>query len=177
SARDPPSFPTRRSSDLTTCTGSHTVTAAEVAAGYVHDSATATGQPPTPPGGTTSPAIDSAPSEVDTATAQSPSLTISQSVTSAGPYTTGDAIAYEFVVANTGDVTLSGIVVNDAQLDDAAVCAASTLAPGESTTCTGSHTVTAAEVAAGYVHDSATATGQPPTPPGGTGPSSITSAA
>src|SRR5690606_19539054 len=164
SARDPPSFPTRRSSDLTTCTGSHTVTAAEVAAGYVHDSATATGQPPTPPGGTTPPAIDSAPSEVDTATAQSPSLTISQSVTAAGPYTTGDAIAYEFVVANTGDVTLSGIVVKAARLDGATVCAASTLAPGESPTGTRSHTVPAAEVAAGYVHDSATATGQPPTP-------------
>src|SRR5690606_29308779 len=163
--------------ESTTCTGSHTVTAADVAAGYVHDSATATGQPPTPPGGTTPPAIDSAPSEVDTATAQSPSLTISQSVTSAGPYTTGDAIAYEFVVANTGDVTLSGIVVNDAQLDDAAVCAASTLAPGESTTCTGSHTVTAAEVAAGYVHDSATAPGPPPTPRSGAPPPAIASAA
>src|SRR5690606_31610304 len=162
--------------ESTTCTGSHTVTAAEVAAGYVHDSATATGQPPTPPGGTTPPTVDSAPREGDTATAQSPSLSISQSVTSTGPYTTGDAIAYVFVVANTGDVTLVDIAVVDAQLDDEAVCAASTLEPGESTTCTGSHTVTAAEVAAGYVHDSATATGPPPTPPGGTTPPAFGSA-
>ncbi|WP_449447407.1 DUF7507 domain-containing protein [Thermomonas brevis] len=159
----------------TTCTGSHTVTAAEVAAGYVHNSATATGQPPTPPGGPPPPPVTTVPSEVDTPTAQNPALGIVKSVTSAGPYGVGSVIAYQFVVTNTGDVTLSGIVVNDAQLDAAAVCPATTLAPGASTTCTGSHTVTAAEVAAGYVHNSATATGQPPAAPGGSTPTPVTS--
>jgi uncharacterized repeat protein (TIGR01451 family) len=37
------------------------------------------------------------------------------------------------------------------------------LAPGASTTCTGSHTITQAEVNAGVVNNSATATGTPPT--------------
>ncbi len=159
----------------TTCTGSHTVTAAEVAAGYVHNSATATGQPPTPPGGPTPPPVTTVPSEVDTPTAQNPALGIVKSVTSAGPYGVGSVIAYQFVVTNTGDVTLSGIVINDTQLDAAAICPATTLAPGATTTCTGSHTVTAQEVAAGYVHNSATATGQPPTAPGGSTPSPVTS--
>ena len=67
-------------------------------------------------------------------------------------------------MTNTGNVTITGIVVNDAQLDAAAVCPVTTLAPGASTTCTGTHTITQAEVDAGTVDNSATATG---TPPGG----------
>ena len=159
----------------TTCTGMHIVTAAEVAVGNVHNSATATGQPPTPPGGPTPSTITSTPSTVDTATEQLPAITLVKSVTSTGPYGVGSVIAYQFVVSNTGNVTLGNIVVNDALLDTAATCAATTLAPGASTTCTGVHTVTAAEVAVGHVHNSATATGQPPTPPGGPTPSTITS--
>ncbi|MBD9480014.1 OmpA family protein [Pseudoxanthomonas sp. PXM02] len=159
----------------TTCTGVHTVTAADVAVGHVHNSATVTGQPPTPPGGPTPPTVTSPPSEVDTATAQNPALSVVKSVTSTGPYGVGSAIAYQFLVTNTGDVTLSGIVVNDAQLDAAAVCPSTTLAPGASTACTGVHTVTAAEVAVGNVHNSATVTGQPPTPPGGPTPPTVTS--
>ena len=160
--------------DTTTCTGSHTVTAAEVAAGNVHNSATVTGQPPTPPGGPTPPPVTTPPTTADTPTTQNPAMTVVKSVTSAGPYGVGDQIAYQFVVTNTGDVTLTGIVVNDAQLDAAAVCPVTTLAPATSTTCTGNHTVTAAEVAAGFVHNSATATGQPPTPPGGPTPPPVT---
>jgi len=159
----------------TTCTGVHTVTAAEVAVGNVHNSATATGQPPTPPGGPTPSTVTSPPSDVDTATAQAPAMTVAKSVTSTGPYGVGSVIAYEFLVTNTGDVTLTGVVVNDAQLDAPATCPLTTLAPGANTTCTGVHTVTAAEVAAGNVHNSATVTGQPPTPPGGPTPSTITS--
>ncbi len=159
----------------TTCTGSHTVTAAEVAAGYVHNSATVTGQPPTPPGGPVPPPVTSPPGTTDTPTAQNPAMTVAKSVTSAGPYTTGNTVDYQFLVTNTGDVILSGIVVNDAQLSAPAVCPVTTLAPGAATTCTGSHTVTAAEVAAGYVHNSATVTGQPPTPPGGPVPPPVTS--
>jgi uncharacterized repeat protein (TIGR01451 family)/uncharacterized repeat protein (TIGR02543 family) len=159
----------------TTCTGAHTVTATEVSVGNVHNSATATGQPPTPPGGPTPSAVTSLPSEVDTATEQQPSMTMVKSVTSTGPYNTGSVIAYQFLVTNTGNVVLTGVVVNDALLDAPAVCASTTLSPGTSTTCTGVHTVTAAEVAAGNVHNSATVTGQPPTPPGGPTPPTVTS--
>ena len=161
----------------TTCSGVHTVTAAEVAAGYVHNSATVTGQPPTPPGGTQPSPITSPPSEVDTATAQNPALSIVKSVTSTGPYGLGNVIAYQFLVQNTGDVTLTGIVVNDALLDAPATCVLTTLSPGASTTCSGVHTVSAVEVAAGYVHNSATASGLPPTAPGGTPSTPITSPA
>ncbi|AKC86182.1 hypothetical protein WQ53_04735 [Pseudoxanthomonas suwonensis] len=158
----------------TTCTGSHTVTAAEVAVGNVHNSATASGTPPATPGNPTPTPVDTpTPSEVDTPTVQNPGLTIVKSVTSAGPYTVGDVIDYQFVVTNTGDVNLSGIVVHDGQLDAAAVCAATTLAPTASTTCTGSHTVTAADVDAGNVHNSATASGTPPVTPGNPTPTPV----
>ncbi|WP_241045844.1 OmpA family protein [Pseudoxanthomonas sp. LH2527] len=159
----------------TTCTGVHTVTAAEVAVGNVHNSATVSGQPPTPPGGPTPPVVTSPSSEVDTATAQAPSMTVLKSVTSTGPYGVGSVIAYQFVVTNTGDVTLSDVVVNDAQLDTPATCPLTMLAPGANTTCTGVHTVTVAEVAVGNVHNSATVSGQPPTPPGGPTPPVVTS--
>src|SRR5580765_6721996 len=142
----------------TTCTGTHTITQAEVDAGHVANSATAGG---TPPGGgtTTSP-----PDTTDTPIAAAPALTIDKSAGTPSGSTAGSTIAYTFVVTNTGNVTLSGIVVNDAQLDAAATCAATTLAPGASTTCTGTHTITQAEVDAGHVANSATAGG---TPPGG----------
>src|SRR5690606_31796610 len=75
------------------------------------------------------------PPTCDTATAtlvvgETSSLTLVKSVTSTGPYTVGDVIAYSFVVTNTGNTVLSGIAINDPILDAPAVCAATTLAPG-----------------------------------------------
>ena len=142
----------------TTCTGTHTITQAEVNAGTVNNSATAIG---TPPGGgtTTSP-----PDTTNTPIAPAPSLTIDKTAGTPSGSTAGSTIAYSFLVTNTGNVTLTGIVVNDALLDAAAVCASTTLLPSATTTCTGTHTITQAEVNAGAVDNSATATG---TPPGG----------
>src|SRR5690606_7775857 len=104
-------------SATTTCTGSHTVTVADIAVGYVHNSATATGTPPAVPSGPVPTPVTSTPSATDTPTEQHPAMTVAKSVTSAGPYGVGSVIAYQFVVENTGDVTLTGIVVNDALLD------------------------------------------------------------
>src|SRR5690606_9294923 len=142
----------------TICTGAYTVTAADVAAGYVQNTATVTGQPPTVPGGSTPPAVTSPPSTVTTSTAQSPGLTLVKSVTSSGPSTVGSVIPYQFEATNTGDGTLSAIAGTDAPLDAPASCAATVLAPGEATLCTGSYTVTAADVADGNVRNTATAT-------------------
>jgi uncharacterized repeat protein (TIGR01451 family) len=144
----------------TTCTGTHTITQAEVNAGVVNNSATATGT--TPGGGTTT----SPPDTTSTPITATPALTIDKTAGTPSGNTAGSTIAYSFLVTNTGNVTLTGIVVNDAQLDAAAICAVTTLAPGASTTCTGVHTITQAEVNAGTVNNSATATGT--TPGGGT---------
>ncbi len=142
----------------TTCTGTHTITQAEVNAGVVDNTATATGT--TPGGGTTT----SPPDTTSTPIAATPALTIDKTAGTPSGNTAGSTIAYTFLVTNTGNVPMTGIVVNDAQLDALATCPVTTLAPGESTTCTGTHTITQAEVDAGVVDNSATVTG---TPPGG----------
>src|SRR5690606_31706497 len=107
-------------------------------AGNVHNVATAEGTPPATPTNPTPDPVPSDPDDTDTPI-QNPSLTLVKSVTSTGLYTVGDVIAYSFVVTNTGNTVLSGIAINDPILDAPAVCAATTLAPGASTTCTGSY--------------------------------------
>ncbi len=91
-----------------------------------------------------------------------PALTIDKTAGTPSGNTAGSTIAYSFVVTNTGNVTVTGLTINDAQLSAPAVCPATTLAPGASTTCTGSHTITQAEVDAGTVNNTATATGSLP---------------
>ena len=164
----------------TTCTGVHTVTAAEVAAGNVHNSATVTGQPPTPPGGPTPPPVTSPPSTVDTATEQLPAITLVKSVTSTGPYRAGSTIAYQFDVENTGNVILTDVSVIDTlaglgSLTYAWLGTAGQLQPGERVVANATYTVTPGDVVAGNVRNSATATGRPPTVPGGTAPPDVSS--
>jgi uncharacterized repeat protein (TIGR01451 family) len=107
------------------------------------------------------------PTNCDTAVATvivsaAPSLAIDKTAGTPTSMTAGGTIPYSFLVTNTGNVTVTGLVINDAQLSAPAVCPVTTLAPGASTTCTGSHTITQAEVDAGVVNNTATATGTLP---------------
>ncbi|MBN8728706.1 MAG: DUF11 domain-containing protein, partial [Xanthomonadales bacterium] len=154
----------------------YTVTAADVQAGHVANTATASGTPPTVPGNPPPGPIDSPPDSTDTPIAQNPALTLEKSVTSTGPYGVGDTITYSFSVENTGDVTLTGVSVNDPLLGGTIACAPATLAPGASATCGPvNYTVTAADVQAGHVANTATASGTPPTVPGNPPPGPIDS--
>ena len=120
---------------------SHTVTQADLDAGTVVNIAIATG---TPAGGTSTDATDTA-----TATAtQSPSLTVEKSSTTSS-ITGPGAVTYSYLLTNDGNVTLTGIVLVDDNVDAAPVCAATTLAPLATTTCSAVHTVTQAELDAG----------------------------
>src|SRR5690606_28533724 len=96
-----------------------------------------------------------------------PDTTLFRSKTAGTPSgnAVGDTIAYSFLVTNTGNVTLTGIAVNDPLLAVAPVCPVTTLAPGASTTCTGSYTLTQADIDNGEVVNSATAGGTPPNDP------------
>ena len=75
----------------------------------------------------------------------------------------GDTIAYTYLVTNTGNVTLRNLAVDDPMLGSVTCPTppAPGLAPGDSVTCTADnlYAVTQADVDAGAVSDSATATG------------------
>ncbi|MGY0652325.1 beta strand repeat-containing protein, partial [Luteimonas sp. A537] len=162
-----------------TATATYTVTAADVNAGNVHNSAIAGGTPPSTPSNPNPPPIDSPPDEEDTPITQDPSLELTKSVTSTGPYTEGDTISYQFLVVNTGDVTLTNVSVTDALVGLSAISyawpgAEGVLLVGESVTATATYVVTAADVNAGNVHNSATADGTPPSTPSNPTPPPVT---
>jgi len=140
-----------------TCTGSYTVTQADVDAGSVTNTATASGTTPS------NTIISTAsPSTVTVlASNATSSLSLTKSTTSTGYGTAGDTIPYSYLVTNTGTTTESDIAVSD-NLVATVTCPDSSLAPGASETCTGTYTVTQADVDAGAVTNTATATGTNP---------------
>src|SRR5690606_12067537 len=160
-------------------TATYTVTAADVNAGNVHNSATAEGTPPSTPTNPSPTPIVTPPGEGDTPIAQEPGLEITKSVTSTGPYTEGSVISYQFVVENTGDVTLTNVSVTDELVGLSAITyawpgAEGVLEVGQSVIATATYTVTAADVNAGNVHNSATAGGTPPSTPTNPTPPPVT---
>ena len=140
-----------------TCTGEHTVTAAEVAAGHVDNTASAH-------------ALDEGDDDVasDPDSVSVPlhsAVTVEKSVMSDPPYLVGQTVQYGYLVTNTGGSTLVNAVLTDDRIADPAnlSCPQNTLDPGESMTCTGSYVVKAADVApSGGVTNTATVTAQTP---------------
>lgn len=94
--------------------------------------------------------------------AVSGTLTLDKSSTDTAYAAVGDVIDYEFLVTNTGAVTLTNVAVADDRIDEPAECAVAVLAPTEAVTCTGSHVVTAADVTAGEFVNVASATATDP---------------
>ena len=161
-----------------TCSGTYQVTQADVAAGVVANVATVHGVNVNGP-------VDSAPSAteipvsktepptvkpptvkpptVEPPTAQTPSVELAKSSTTTTITKAGQKVVYDFRVTNKGNVPLTGVRVTDPLPGIVLDCATWTLAPGESKTCQGTYTVTQADMDAGKVVSTATATGQPPT--------------
>ncbi|PRI12523.1 DUF7507 domain-containing protein, partial [Leucobacter massiliensis] len=147
-----------------TFTAKYTVTQADVDAGSITNSATATGTPPE--GGDVPPPP---PSDVVVLTPADPGLSIVKSSDVEEVTAAGDVITYSFLVTNTGNVTLTDVVPVEGEFSGTGELGAfdpesATLAPGENATFTAKYTVTQADVDAGSITNSATATG---TPPGG----------
>jgi uncharacterized repeat protein (TIGR01451 family) len=120
-----------------TCTGSHTIDQGDMDAGSFLNAACAKGTE-----------ADAGCDDVTVTTTKSPALTVDKSSTTTVITAADQVVPYSYVVTNTGNITLTGITVTDDKVL-AVSCPATTLAPGASMTCTGSHTVTAAEFAAG----------------------------
>ncbi|MFZ0091251.1 MAG: hypothetical protein WAL63_17210 [Solirubrobacteraceae bacterium] len=141
----------------------YVVSQADVDAGAVADTATASG---TDLLGTPSPAASG--SATIPAEAADPELSLVKNGTVSPPadqgnVKVGDTIKYRYVVTNTGDVTLTTFAVIDPTLGRVScpTPAAPGLAPGASVTCTSdeSYTVAQADIDNGGATDEATATG------------------
>ncbi len=154
-------------SDSGTFTATYTVTQADIDAGEVRNRATATG---TSPAGVdvsdesgTDPTLDA-----DTVVPlnQGAAIDLDKIADVSGialGAVVGDVIPYSFVVTNTGNVTLNAITLADI-LPGVTVTGGpiASLAPGgiDSTTFTATYTITAADIAAGEVVNTATVTGR-----------------
>lgn len=107
---------TTTSPDNTTrCTATYRITQADIDAGSVHNTATATGENP-----------------------------LAQPVTSNtssfnGP---GKSIPYTYAVTNTGNVTVLNLHIVDDKLTTGISCPQTSLAPGATTTCSGTYSTT-----------------------------------
>ena len=94
------------------------------------------------------------------------SLSLTKSTTSTGYGAAGQSISYSYLVTDTGTTTVSSIGITDNKIAPAGItCAAPSLGPGASETCTGTYTTTQADVAVGSVTNTATATGTNPRAP------------
>ena len=138
-----------------TCTATYALTQDDVDAGHIANTADALGAHGID---WAVPAIDS----TDTTLAAAPAITLDKQAGTPSGATAGSTIAYTFVVTNTGNVTLTAVAVTDAKVGTV-TCPVATLAPGDDTTCTATYTLTQADVDAGSVVNTATATGTPPT--------------
>ncbi|HEU5223485.1 MAG TPA: hypothetical protein VFU07_07365 [Candidatus Lumbricidophila sp.] len=123
-----------------TCTqnAGYALTQADVNAGGVTNSATASARDPQ------NAAVTSPTATVTSSADQSYALSVTKSeqqytdVNTNGAVDTGDTIQWQFAVQNTGTVPVSNLTINDPLLASRSVtvtCAQTTLAPGASTTC------------------------------------------
>ncbi len=148
-------------SEIATCTLDYGLTQEDVDAGLVTNSATATG---TPPGGGM---IESALSSASVTISPTASLALVKTVDRAVVAGAGTAVTYSFAVTNTGQSTLHDVAITETAFTGTGTmstpeCTTTTLAPAASTTCIAEYTTTAADLAAGRVDNTATASATSP---------------
>ena len=130
--------------------GSYTVTAADATAGQVQNTATATSDESATASDTVTIGVNS----------PNPSVSVEKALTgqSSDPVVEGTVLDYSVTATNNGNITLTGVQVTDALLNPGSRTCAS-LPVNESCTLTGSYTVTADDVTAGEVENTASADG------------------
>jgi uncharacterized membrane protein len=151
----------------TTFTATYQLTQADVDRGNTSNTAVATADPPT------GPPIESPPSTVEIPTIPAPGLSLIKSVdpSDEASYVVGQTVTYSFLATNTGNTTLTNVVIVEGAFDGSgdlsAIAPASvpTLLPGESATFTATYELTQADIDRGSTTNTATATGVPPTGP------------
>ncbi|MEA4812045.1 MAG: sortase [Anaerolineaceae bacterium] len=152
------------SSQSVTCTASHTITQADLNAGHIDNSSS------TSIYAYTGEKLDISSNTVDVKAVQSPAFTLTKSITSGTPYTAkGQSISYQYLINNTGNVTLSGpFTLTDNKITGSITSCAIDgnnvnigvntfkLAPNTSFTCTATYTTNQTDVDRGSVVNTAT---------------------
>jgi len=139
----------------TTCTATYHVTQADLDAGKLTNTAKAGGDAPGGGG------VESPPSTWVIPVELGPALDLQKSSDVSTVERAGDIVRYTFTVKNTGNLTITGINIVD-PLVGTITCPATTLRPTLSTVCTGSYTVTQADIDSGAIVNTAIARGKDP---------------
>ncbi|NCT71305.1 MAG: DUF11 domain-containing protein [Xanthomonadaceae bacterium] len=129
-----------------TLTGSYAVQQTDVDAGQVVNTATADSNETDPVTGTTTTPIT-----------QTPGQSLVKALTgdsTGGAVAVGDELTYTITLSNTGNTTLTGVVVNDALITPSSISCAS-VAPGATCQLVGTYTVTQADADAGNIRNTA----------------------
>jgi uncharacterized repeat protein (TIGR01451 family) len=157
------------------CTASYPVTQADLTAGSVVNVAAATAIDPS--GATITSPESTATVTVD----QVAGLAIVKSAnpSAAAAYNAGQLITYTYVVSNTGNIPVAGIVVNERTFTgtgalSAISCPATQLDPASQFSCTATYTLTQEDVDSGSLTNTANATGIATTGPVTAGDSTVT---
>ncbi|MBW6535923.1 MAG: gliding motility-associated C-terminal domain-containing protein, partial [Mariniphaga sp.] len=147
-----------------TFTATYTVTQADIDAGGVTNQALASATDPnddpvTDKSDHTSPDEDED-NPTETMISQTPSIAITNDAVQPTYSRVGEDIEYTYVVTNDGNVTLTDVTVTDPLTGT--LVNVGTLEPDESTTVTGTYTITQDDLDNGLVTNTATATGTDP---------------
>ena len=142
---------------VVSCTAAHTVTQGDVDAGEVVNVAVGEAVPAVGP-----PVTDPS-DQVIVGGVRSAGLGVLNMSTTVSYTSPGELIGYTFTVVNTGNVTVTGVVVSDANADPGTIiCDTTTVVPGASVSCTAVHTVTQTDVDAGRVVNTVNVSGIDP---------------
>lgn len=154
-----------------TCGADYLTTQADLDRGTIVNNATVNGTAPTGAG------VTAAATRTVTVT-QTSTIGLTKTAAPTTVSAVGDEVTYSFVVRNTGNVTLSNVGVNETlagvSTPNCTPAAGTSLAPGATMTCSATRATTQADLNAGAVTNSATATG---TNPAGTAVTSTPAAA
>ena len=139
-----------------TCTASYTVIQDDLDDGSVTNTATGHGLYGSTP-------IDSNEDSATATATQTPQLELTKTITSGDPYDkVNDTLAYTYLLRNSGNVTLTGagdgnvFVVSDDKTSVDCPATPTSLAPGDTITCTSVYSITQADLDDGSVTNTAT---------------------
>jgi len=131
----------------TSCTSIHTITQADIDAGSITNKATASGN-----------GLTSNQASFTVTGSQNKVLALAKSARPTTYSAVGQTITYTYTVTNNGNTTLAGpFSVADDKQGTISPCGSGPLAPGASTSCTSTHTVTQSDIDAGSLTNIATA--------------------